>query len=104
MKFIEVDSRAIKLFKEGHEVKFYEMVLYFAVEELFEDIDEIELTDSQFDKLLRGMVSYLADNYDISPWCVADAIVNLVREYGANTVIADCDGTGRLLEKALENI
>jgi len=102
MKFSDLDKRGVELFTEHHEVKFYEMILCFAAEELFEeDIDEIELTNYQFNKLLNCMTCYLADDYHVSPWHVADALVALVKKHGADTVITDCNDGGKLLETEL---
>ena len=109
MKFTEVSNKANELFKEHHEVKFYEMILYYAVEELFVDTDEIELSDYQFNELLNCMVNYLADNYHVSPWHVADAIVNAIKTIGienngVNTVITDFDNGCELIEAELEKL
>ena len=102
MKFNEVDNRAKELMKQGHEVKFYEMVLCFSLEELFTEADEIELSDYQFNRLLNEMTCYLADNYHESPFHVADALVALVKKYGAEAVISgDC---GNALEAELYKI
>ena len=108
MKFIELDSKSIKLMKEHHEIKFYEMILCFSLEELYDgdadtnSEDEIPVTEAQFEGLLNCMVNYLADDYHVSPWHVADALINLVRKHGVEKVIADCDDEGKLLEKELE--
>lgn len=102
MKYSELDTRAMQLFKAGHEVKFYEMVLCFSLQNLFEDDNEIELSNHQFDKLLSEMTSYLADNYHISPWHVADAIVELIKKHGVDAVInGDC---GNALEAEIYKI
>ena len=105
MKFIEIDSRAIKLSKEHHEIKFYEMVLCFAAEELYEadtDGEDIPMTEEQFKQLLNCMACYLDSDFHESPWHVADALINLVRKHGVEKVIADCDDEGKLLAKELE--
>lgn len=104
MKFTEVDQRAMKLVNERHEIKFYEMILYFAVEELFTEADEIELSDYQFNKLLSCMANYLANNYHESPWHVADAIVNAIKNSCVNTVIADFENGCELIEAELEKL
>jgi hypothetical protein len=102
MKFTEVEQRAMKLVNEHHEIKFYEMVLCFALEELFTEADEIELSDYQFNRLLNEMTCYLADDYHESPWHVADALVALVKKHGADAVInGDC---GNALEAELYKI
>lgn len=109
MKFIEVDSKALKLMKEHHEIKFYEMILCFSLEELYDSAadtnseEEIPVTEAQFEGLLNCMVNYLADDYHVSPWHVADAITNLIRKYGASKTLTDCLYDNELLEKELEN-
>ena len=105
MKFIEVENRALKLSHEGHEVKFYEMVLCWAAEELWVDgLEEELLTEEQLKELVSCMADYLADDFHESPWHVADALINLVKEHGAEKVISDCDNGGELLEKELEKM
>ena len=104
MKFNEVNNRAQELMKQGHEVKFYEMVLCFSLEELFTEADEIELSDYQFNELLSGMVNYLADNYHELPWHVADAIVNAIKSSCVNTVITDFENDCELIEAELYKI
>ena len=104
MKFSEVDNRAQELMKQGHEVKFYEMILCFSLEELFTEADEIELSDYQFNGLLNEMTCYLADDYHESPFHVADALVVLVKKHGADAVIADCSNGGKWLEAELYKI
>lgn len=99
MKYSELDTRAMQLFKAGHEVKFYEMVLCFSLQNLFEDSDEIELTETQFSDLLSEMVDYLADNFEESPWFVADALVAMIKSNGIDAVLnGDC---GNALEAEL---
>ena len=108
MKFIELDSKSIKLMKEHHEVKFYEMILCFSLEELYDSDadtnseDEIPVTEAQCEGLLNCMVNYLADDYHVSPWHVADAITNLIRKHGAAKTLADCLYDNELLDKELE--
>ena len=104
MTFYEIDSRATELWKEHHEVKFYEMILCYALEELFEDSEEIELSDYQFNELLSCMTNYLADDYHVSPWLVADAIVNAIKSSCVNTVITDFENGCELIEAELEKI
>lgn len=105
MKFIEVANRAKQLAEEQHEIKFYEMVLCFAAEELYEaDEDDFQMTEEQLKQLLRCMTSYLADDFHESPWHVADALINLVKKHGADKIISDCDDEGKLLEKELEKM
>jgi hypothetical protein len=99
MKFNEVENRAKELMEQGHEVKFYEMVLCFSLEELFTEAEEISLSEHQFNRLLNEMTCYLADDYHESPWHVADALVALVKKYGAESVInGEC---GNALEAEL---
>lgn len=103
MKYSELDTRAMQLFKAGHEVKFYEMVLCFAMQNLFEDSDEIELTETQFSDILRNMVDYLADNFEESPWFVADTIVKIIKAHGVEAFIDDYNNGAQLLEREMEN-
>lgn len=108
MKFIKVDGRARQLMAEHHEVKFYEMVLCFALEELYDDEkpaeEEIPITEIQYKSLLNNMTDYLSNDFHESPWHVADAFVNLIREHGIEKVLADYDNYGDMLEKELENM
>lgn len=104
MKFADFDKRATKLFKEHHEVKFYEMILCYSLEALFESDEETDIPEYQYNGLLNCMVNYLADNYHVSPWHVADALTALIRKYGIEKTIADTDYDCELLEKELENI
>jgi hypothetical protein len=102
MKYSEIDKRAMELFKAGHEVKFYEMVLCFAMQNLFVGEDEIELTETQFSDVLSDMVDYLADNFEESPWFVADTIVRIIDKHGVEAFLNDYNNDRQLLDKEME--
>ncbi len=104
MKFEDVNNRATELFKENHEVKFYEMVLCFSLEELFNETEEISLSEHQFNKLLNCMTNYLADDYHESPWHVADALVAVIKKHDVDKTIEDFTNDGKLFEAELYKI
>ena len=104
MKFNDLHKKATDLFEQRVEVKFYEMVLCYSLEELFVDNDEIQLTDEQFSDLLDCMTDYLADCTHISAWDVADAITKVIGTHNVEKFIEDYNKGGKLLEKALEEI
>lgn len=104
MKFEDVNNRATELFKENHEVKFYEMILLFSIEELFTEAEEISLSEHQFNNLLNCMTSYLADDYHVSPWHVADALVAVIMKHDVDKTIEDFRNDGKLFEAELYKI
>ncbi len=102
MKYIDIDKRAMELFKEGHEVKYFEMILCFAMQNLFVEKPEIEISQEEFDNILRDMVDYLADNYEISPWIVADAIITVISKTSVQEFLKDYEDQAKLLEGELD--
>lgn len=104
MKFNDLYKKATDLFEQRVEIKFYEMVLCYSLEELFTNNDEIQLTEPQFQELLECMTDYLADCTHISAWDVADAITKVIDKHGIEKFIEDYDSGAKLLETALEEI
>ena len=89
MKFVEIDKIAAGLQRQGAHINFYKMCLCYALEYMFESDDHEPFTHEQFLALDRIMYNYCEDNYTVSPWEVADAIVACCKENGVAELIAD---------------
>lgn len=88
MKLQDISNKAEELQKKNPAPAFYEMVLCFALENLF-DTGEEELSQPDYIGLLRIMERHCDDYYKFSPWIIADAIVACCRKYGASEFIAN---------------
>lgn len=88
MKLQEISNKAEELQKKNPAPTFYEMVLCFALENLFNSEDE-ELTEFNYQELLRIMERHCDYYYKFSPWIIADAIVACCRKYGVGEFIAN---------------
>lgn len=99
MKFTEIYEIAADLQRRRVDTDFYRMCLCYALQDLFEGEDHEPFTHEQFLALDRIMYNYCEDNYRISPWEVADAIMTCCEENGVAELIADYDsGEGTMLE------
>lgn len=102
MKFAEIYKTGINLQKQGAHINFYKMCLCYALQDLFKDEDHEPFTQEQFKALDRIMYNYCEDNYTISPWEVADAIVDCCKENGVDEFIDNCESSeGTMLEDKL---
>ena len=81
MKFQDIHSKATKLHSENLKSRYYEMVLYFGLEDLDEENLEI-ITEKDIYTLLSLMENYLDGCYYVSPYEVADSIIICINRMG----------------------
>lgn len=102
MKFAEIDKIATGLQKKGAHINFYKMCLCYALEDMFKTKEHEPFTHEQFKALDRIMYNHCEDNYTISPWEVADAIVACCMENGVDEFIDEYESSeGTVLEDKL---
>lgn len=102
MKFAEIYRTGFDLHKQGAHIDFYKMCLCYALQDMFKDEDHEPFTKEQFWALDRIMYNHCEDNYKISPWEVADAIVACCQENGVAEFIKEYEsGEGTILEDKL---
>jgi hypothetical protein len=102
MKFTEIDKMAIDLQKQSVHTDFYKMCLCFSLQNMFKTEEHEPFTKEQFSALNRIMYNHCEDNYTISPWEIADAIVDCCEEHGVEEFIDNYDfSNGTMLEDKL---
>ena len=98
MKYNELNQRASKLMAERHRIKFYEMVLCYGLENLYDDEDFEEITEDQFNELLSVIYDYLDDCYHVSVYDAVDGCISCIEEVGIEVFLEDCNSCGTMLE------
>ena len=81
MTFNELNDRAFNLHRQGIKSKYYEMILYYGLEDLEQEYMD-QLTDGIIKILLSLVENYLDDCYQVSPYEVVDSVVICINEMG----------------------
>lgn len=93
MKFTELNKITTDLQKQGAHINFYKMCLGYALQDMFKNEDHEPFTKEQFNALDRIMYNHCEDNYKLSPWEVADAIVACCEENGIDEFIDEYESS-----------
>jgi hypothetical protein len=100
----EMMKRANELLQENVKEKYYEMVLCFSLQDVFNTEDE-QITEKDFRTLLSIMTDYLESCYRVAPYDVADSIMRLlIAGYSVAELEADFMDDGTLLEDEVCNM